>query len=165
MVQFIFRPVILNFSTSLALQNNQHKTCFCLLQKQQHFDEKRLSIESVLLQVDDNIMKIKLETDKLIQTDLFSVGASKHRGSILAYHSAAPDSNPDPPKIFSLYCLVCEQYWDQTHLVLSKGFLQMQLAVMLVLCSISRLYGLWCPVLYCVQMSGVPIVKKSLGSA
>ena len=110
MVQFIFRPVILNFSTSLALQNNQHKTCFCLLQKQQHFDEKRLSIESVLLQVDDNIMKIKLETDKLIQTDLFSVGAaSKHSGSILAYHSATPGSNPDPPKIFSLYYLVCEQ--------------------------------------------------------
>ena len=109
MVQFIFRPVILNFSTSLALQNNQHKTCFCLLQKQQHFDEKRLSIESVLLQVDDNIMKIKLETDKLIQTDLFRGGASKHRGSILAYHSAALGSKPDPPKIFSLYNLVCEQ--------------------------------------------------------
>ena len=27
-----------------------------------------------------------------------------------------------PPRFFSLYCLVCEQYWDQNHLVQSNWF-------------------------------------------
>ena len=40
-----------------------------------------------------------------------------HRGSILASHPAALGSNPSSAEIFlsenfSLYCLVCEQYWD-----------------------------------------------------
>ena len=29
---------------------------------------------------------------------------------------------PAPPRFFSLNCLVCQQYWDRTHLVLSNGF-------------------------------------------
>ena len=43
-------------------------------------------------------------------------------GSILASHPAATGLNPGPAKIFALYCLVCEQYWDGTHLVLISGF-------------------------------------------
>ena len=39
-------------------------------------------------------------------------------------HSCFPPagmgSNPSSAQIFSLFCLVCEQCWDQTHLVLSN---------------------------------------------
>ena len=48
--------------------------------------------------------------------------AEQHRGSILASHPATPGSNPCTVVIFSLYCLVCDQYWDPYHLVLSNGF-------------------------------------------
>ena len=37
-----------------------------------------------------------------------------------ASHPVAPGSNPGSAEIFSPYCLVCRQYWDQTHLVLSN---------------------------------------------
>ena len=49
-------------------------------------------------------------------------GAVLLRGSTLASHPAAPGLNPGSVEIFYLYCLVCEQYWDKTHLVLSNGF-------------------------------------------
>ena len=45
-----------------------------------------------------------------------------HRGSILASHPAAPGLNLGTAEIFSRYCLVGGQYWDQTHLVPSNGF-------------------------------------------
>ena len=35
---------------------------------------------------------------------------------------AAPGSNLDSTEIFSRYCLVGVQFWDQTHLVLCNGF-------------------------------------------
>ena len=41
----------------------------------------------------------------------------------------APGSNSDSAEIFSLFCLVCGQYRDRTHLVLKQGISQMQLAV------------------------------------
>ena len=44
------------------------------------------------------------------------------RGCILASYPAVLGSNPGSAKIFSIYCLVCGQYWDRTHLVLSNGF-------------------------------------------
>ena len=37
-------------------------------------------------------------------------GAVSHIESILAFHPAAPGSNPGSAKIFSPYCLVCGQY-------------------------------------------------------
>ena len=46
-------------------------------------------------------------------------GAAKHSGSKnLPSHPAVPGLSPSS----SLYCLVCEQYCDQTRLVLSNGF-------------------------------------------
>ena len=43
-------------------------------------------------------------------------------GCILASHPAALGSNPSSAKIYYLYCLVGEQYWDQTLLAIRHGF-------------------------------------------
>ena len=48
--------------------------------------------------------------------------AAQHRGSIIASRPAAPGSNTGSAEIFNLYCLVCEQCWDWTQLVLSYWF-------------------------------------------
>ena len=42
--------------------------------------------------------------------EFFRLGAALHRGGILASRLEAPGSNPGPAKIFSLYCLVCQQF-------------------------------------------------------
>ena len=65
----------------------------------------------------------------LVLVMFWLIGGGQHRGRILASHPAAPSSYPGFAKIFlseifSLYCLVCEQYWDRTHLGQSNGFLK-----------------------------------------
>ena len=49
-------------------------------------------------------------------------GIARHKRNILASHPAASSLNLGSAEIFYLYWLVCEQYWDLTHLVLSNGF-------------------------------------------
>ena len=49
--------------------------------------------------------------------------------STLASGPSCPGSNPGSAKIFSIYCLVREQYRDMIHLVLKLGISQMHLTV------------------------------------
>ena len=92
-------------------QNQKFKSC-CFSMTWTRLDERLTNISSFLGEA--GCVKSIFDKGK---------GAAQHIGrSILASRPVAPGLNPGSAKIFALYCLVCEQYWDGTHLVLISGF-------------------------------------------